>query len=137
MRAVLGYARTAYKTYVLDVAKEDRPLEERMLKMLRRQAKLASIEQRGCFFANTILETNQRHPFQPELKHFYQDWLDGMSSMLEERFDPAEAKERAYRYFIDYEGSMLLHQLDSDPGHMMRLEQRVIEQLDKPVQVTF
>jgi len=47
MRAVLGYARTAYKTYVLDVAKEDRPLEERMLKMLRRQAKLASIEQRG------------------------------------------------------------------------------------------
>jgi len=60
-----------------------------------------------------------------------------MSKMLEERFSPAEAKERAYRYFIDYEGSMLLHQLDSDPAHMMRLEQRVIEQLNQPVQVTF
>lgn len=137
MRAVLGYARQAYQSYVLDVAKEDLPLEDRLLKMLKRQAKLASIEQRGCFFANTILETNQSQPFQLELKHFFQDWLDAMTTMLSEKFPAAEAKERAYRYFIDYEGSMLLFQLDRDLKHWERLENRVLEQLNKSVNVTF
>lgn len=136
MRAVLAYARDGYQSYVLDVAKEDLPLEDRILKILRRQAKLASIEQRGCFFANTVLETNQERPFLIELKHFYQDWLVAMTTLLSERFPADEAKERAYRYFIDYEGSLLMYQLDRDPSHLKRLEIRVLEQLERPVNIT-
>ncbi len=136
MRAVLGFARESYQAYVLDVAKEEKPLEDRLLKMMRRQAKLASIDQRGCFFANTILETNQERPFQTELKFFLQDWLDAMTEMLTERFPADEARERAYRYFIDYEGSMLLFQLDRDPSHWERLKSRVLEQLELPVKIT-
>ncbi len=133
MRAVLGYARRGYQTYVLDVALEDTPLEERIAKMLRRQLKLGRIEQRGCFFANTILETGQDGTFKPELKHFYDDWMQAMIDLLSERFSTEEAAERAYRYFIDYEGSMMLYKMDGDDEHLQRCAIRCLEMLNIPI----
>ena len=133
MRAVLGYARQAYQGYVLDVAKEDLPLEDRMLKMLHRQLKLNRLEQRGCFFANTILETGQEGTFQIELSHFYHDWMKAMTAMLLERFPEEEAKERSYRYFIDYEGSVMLYKLDGNREHLTRCSERCLEMLNTPI----
>ncbi|MEL6142437.1 MAG: TetR/AcrR family transcriptional regulator [Bacteroidota bacterium] len=135
MRAVLNYAREAYQGYVLDVIWEDLPLEQRLEKMLRRQLKLGRIEQRGCFFANMILETGQDGEFTPQLKHFYQDWLDALTALLTERFPPEEARERAYRYFIDYEGSIMLYKLDGSEDHLQKCIVRNLEMLSTPIKL--
>ena len=132
MQATLAHAREAYQTYILDVAKEDLPLEQRLEKMMRRQFRLCRIEQRGCFFANMILETAQVGNFNPQLSDFYKDWIAATGSMLTEKFPEDEAKERAYQYFIDYQGSVLLYKLEQDDTHLQRCVNRAISMLDTP-----
>ncbi|MEM9834942.1 MAG: TetR/AcrR family transcriptional regulator [Bacteroidota bacterium] len=135
MKAVLLHAREAYGAYILSVTQEELPLEQRLEKMLRRQFRLVRIEQRGCFYANMILETAQSGVFNPQLSDFYLDWMTAVTEMLREKFPPSEAKERAYRYFVDYEGSVLLYKLEKDDEHLQRCVQRAIKMLDTPLQI--
>lgn len=134
MKAVLEYARRSYYGYVLKIAEEqDKSLEERIQRMLDRQIKISTLHQRGCFFANTILETGQAGTFSLELKDFLADWMTAVQNMLRENFPPEEAKERAYRWFIDYEGSVMLYKLDGDIAHLNRLKQRCVASLHHPL----
>jgi len=136
MQAVLTYARQAYRSYVLDVVKEDLPFEQRLEKMFRRELRLVRIDQRGCFFANMILETSQQGTFNVQLKDFFNDWLRATTELLSERFPPTEAEERAYRYFIDYEGSVMLYKLPGDEEHLQRFIARSLAMLDTPLKLT-
>ena len=90
----------------------------------------------GCFFANTILETGVGGRFSEGLTQFHTRWKAALTTMLQERFGEAEADERTYRLFTDYQGSVILYKLYQDVGHLTKFRARAIQSLDVPIYPT-
>ena len=75
MESVLVFACTQFHAYVLSVAQDTSlPPEQRLEKLLRRQNRLAKQERRGCFFANTALETGRDDLFNRIIAQIFKDW---------------------------------------------------------------
>lgn len=133
MHAVIDYAAEWYRTRVLSLAQGEGSVAERLEAMLRRQFDLVQLNDGGgCFFANMILETGGG-VFADGLSRFHTDWNAAVTTLLAERFSAAEAGERAYRIFVDYEGSVMLFKLYGDTSHLERLITRSVSGLKTPL----
>lgn len=126
MRAVVEYAQEELRTYVFSVAQEDLPPEQRLEKLLRRQNRLAKHERRGCFFANTALETGRDGLFNELIKSTYEEWQKTVAGILAEMLPPEEAAETAYRLLLEYEGSVTMYKLTGDEQHLERFVTRAV-----------
>lgn len=137
MHAVIEYALDWYRRKVLAVAKEEGSVAMRLEIVLRRHFELVQYNDGGgCFFANMTLETGVDGLFSEGLRSFHTEWCAALETLLSERFPPAEAKERVYRFFVDYQGSVLLFKLYHDPSHLQRFIHRTLRSLDLPITVT-
>ncbi|MEM9930222.1 MAG: TetR/AcrR family transcriptional regulator [Bacteroidota bacterium] len=134
MRAVLDFAADWYQRKVLAKARGSGSVAERLEAVLRKQFTLVQYnENGGCFFGNTILETGVEGPFTEELQRFYRDWTEAITTLLSEQFPTTEARERAYRIFTDYQGSVVLFKLYQDTSHLERLIERSLTSLTIPI----
>jgi len=131
MRAVVEYAQEELRTYVFAVAQEDLPPEQRLEKLLRRQNRLAKYERRGCFFANTALETGREGLFNEQIQATYDEWQATVASILTEIIPPEEAAETAYRLLLEYEGSVTMYKLSGDEQHLERFVSRAVDLFGK------
>lgn len=133
MHAVIEFGAEWYRTRVLSIAKDEGTIAERLEAMLERQFQLVQLNDGGgCFFANMILETGGG-VFAEGLSRFHTDWNAAVTTLLAEQFSAAEAVERAYRIFVDYEGSVMLFKLYGDTSHLKRFISRTISGLDTPL----
>lgn len=131
MRAVVEYAQEELRTYVFAVAQEDLPPEQRLEKLLRRQNRLAKYERRGCFFANTALETGREGLFNEQVQATYDEWQATVAGILAEIMPPEEATETAYRLLLEYEGSVTMYKLSGDEQHLERFVSRAVDLFGK------
>ena len=131
MRAVVEYAQEELRTYVFAVAQEDLPPEQRIEKLLRRQNRLAKYERRGCFFANTALETGREGLFNDMIQATYDEWQTTVAGILREIMPPEEAEETAYRLLLEYEGSVTMYKLSGNEQHLERFVARAVELFGK------
>jgi len=131
MRAVVEYAQEELRTYVFAVAQEDLPPEQRLEKLLRRQNRLAKYERRGCFFANTALETGREGLFNEQVQATYDEWQATVAGILAEIMPPEEAAETAYRLLLEYEGSVTMYKLSGNEQHLERFVSRAVELFGK------
>ncbi len=131
MRAVVEYAQEELRTYVFAVAQEDLPPEQRLEKLLRRQNRLAKYERRGCFFANTALETGREGLFNAQIQATYDEWQATVAGILAEIMPPEEAAETAYRLLLEYEGSVTMYKLSGDEQHLERFVSRAVDLFGK------
>ena len=133
MHAVIEYAIEWYRTRVLSIARGEGTIAERLAAMLERQFQLVQLNDGGgCFFANMTLETGDG-PFAEGLTHFHREWNATVTTLLVEKFPAEEAEERAYRLFVDYEGSVMLFKLYKDTSHLTRFVSRAIAGLETPL----
>ena len=130
MKAVLQYAADTYESYVLSVAKEDLPIEQRLEKMLRRENRLAKIEGRGCFFGNTVVETSQQRVFNEQLQEFFELWKEALETLFQEVMSKEDAVKLAYLILIEYQGSVVLYKLSQEEEHLEKFVQRSLERLE-------
>lgn len=126
MRAVVEYAQEELRNYVLSVAQEDLPPEQRLEKLLRRQNRLAKYERRGCFFANTALETGREGLFNEQIKATYDEWQAAVVQILSAVLPQAVATETAYRLLLEYEGSITMYKLSGDEQHLEKFVERAV-----------
>ncbi len=130
MKAVIDYAITWYREKVLSVITLDDTLEVRLELLLRRHFDLCQLNGgSGCFFANTILEMGVEGRFTEQLLVFHEAWEAAVTTLFTERFPPEEARQRAYRLFADYQGSVVLFKLYQDPVHLERLVVRTLDSI--------
>ena len=127
MQAVLEYAREQFHTYVLSVAQEDLPPEQRLEKLLRRQNRLAKYERRGCFFANMALETGRDEHFNPLITELFEAWQQTVASLFERVTAPENARQAAYRLLLEYEGAVTMYKLSNDTAHLEGIVQRAVQ----------
>lgn len=134
MHAVIDYALDWYRRKILAVAEEEGSVVLRLEIILRRHFELVQYNDgAGCFFANMTLETGVDGDFSEALRRFHQEWCAAIEALLAERFPAAEARERAYRIFVDYQGSVLLFKLYREPSHLQRFTYRTLHGLDLPL----
>lgn len=134
MRAVLDFAHGYYEQRVLSVVDGAGTMAARLRRIMEKQFDLVQLNDGGgCFFANMILEKGEDGAFAEGLQRFHQLWQAAVERLLAERFSAAEAEERAYRIFVDYEGSVMLYKLYRDTSHLTRLIDRTIAGLDTPI----
>ena len=133
MEAVIDFARDWYAEHVLNPLREPLPLEDQLRTFLNAHVQLCQLDRRGCFFANTILETGADHMFSTQLGQFTTQWQSAVAERLSERFPHEEARERAYRLFIEYEGSVVLYKMLGDVSHLERFVERAISGLHHPL----
>lgn len=133
MVAVIQYAKDWYTLKVTALLQQPLPLEERLRQFLEKHRQLCEIDGAGCFFANTVLETGARGEFSALVGDFHAEWISATAHLLEEKFSEEEARERAYRLFIDYEGSVILFKLYQESSHLDRFVERAIESLQLPI----
>lgn len=131
MRAVLDFAAQRYETYVLAVAEEGLPLEQRLEKILRRQNRLATIEDRGCFFGNTIVETSQEGLFNDQVSRFITLWQQTLRRLLLEVLTPKQAEELAYLTLVEYQGAVTLYKISRDKSHLESYVHRALDRLKR------
>lgn len=129
MRAVMDFAEKRYQAYVLDVAGEDLPIEQRLEKMLRRQNRLAKIDGRGCFFGNTVVETSQEGTFNEQITQFFTRWRETLQRLLSEVMPADAAAECAYLILIEYQGAVTLYKLSRDAAHLEGMVHRALDRL--------
>lgn len=141
MIEVIQWARVNFRAYVLSAfAKTGNDpngnawtLETRFAEALRRQFRLVRRENAGCFFANSMLEVGTDPAFSHQLEGFFADWTDATEVCLRERFRPEEAKERTYRLWTDYQGSVMLFKTTGDRSHLDRYRDRSIASFGHPI----
>ena len=142
MTAVVAWARERFRGYVLaafaktGVRDDGTPwtLEARFAEALRRMFRLVRRDDAGCFFGNAILETCPGGAFAEGLRGFVDDFLAAMTAALAERYDRAEARERAYRLLADYQGSVLLFKASGgDRAHLARFRERALASRTLPL----
>ncbi|MBK7935660.1 MAG: TetR/AcrR family transcriptional regulator [Lewinellaceae bacterium] len=126
MRSVVEFARDELRQYVFAVAAEDLPPEQRLEKLLRRQNRLAKYERRGCFFANTALETGREGLFNELIKTTFEEWQKTVAGILAAIMPPEKAAETAYRMLLEYEGSVTMYKLTGDEQHLERFVARAV-----------
>ena len=129
MKAVLEFAMDFFRSYILAVAKEPLPLEQRLEKMLRRQNRLAKIDQRGCFFTNVIMEMGQEGIYNQELLDFYTEWRAVFSAMFATVMPEQEAQDLVYIMLLQYEGSITMYKLSGDETHLEDFVHRYVHTL--------
>lgn len=129
MRAVLEFAMEFFRDYVLAVAQEELPLEQRLEKMLRRQNRLAKIDQRGCFFTNVIMEMGQEGLYNAQLMAFYDEWRAAFTDLLTEVMPTQAAHDQAYIMLLQYEGSITMYKLSGDEQHLEAFVNRYVNSL--------
>ncbi len=127
MQAVLEFASQKFRDYVLSVATEDLPPEQRLEKLLRRQNRLAKIDRQGCFFANTALETGRDGPFNAFLVKIFAEWESAVGAIYMEQLPENEAKKAAYRLLLEYEGAVIFYKLTSDTQHLENIVKSAVE----------
>lgn len=118
MKAVLEFAMEFFRSYVLAVADEPVPVEQRLEKMLRRQNRLAKIDQRGCFFTNVIMEMGQEGIYNDKLLAFYTEWRAVFTRLFATVMPAQEAEDQAYIMLLQYEGSITMYKLSGDEKHL-------------------
>ncbi len=131
MRSVVEYAREELRKYVFSVAGEDLPPEQRLEKLLRRQNRLAKYERRGCFFANTALETGCDGLFNELIQTTFDEWQKNVADILTAVMPPEKAAETAYRLLLEYEGSVTMYKLTGDEQHLEGFVARAVAQFEK------
>lgn len=128
MHAVLVFSMDFFRSYVLAVADEEPlPLEQRLEKMLRRQNRLAKIDQRGCFFTNVIMEMGQEGIHNELLMAFYDEWKQTFARLLGSVLPEEKAKEQAYLMLLQYEGAITLYKLTGDEMHLESFVDRYVQ----------
>ncbi len=133
MEAVIAFARTYYTVRVLSELHGDAPLPERLRRFLDHHVRLCQLDRRGCFFANTILETGADRLFSAQLEQFHIDWIAAVRDALLPHYPAAEAAERAYRLFTDYEGSVVIYKIRGKADHLHRFVDRAVTSLVHPI----
>ena len=126
MRSVVEYAQEELRKYVFSVAGEDLPPEQRLEKLLRRQNRLAKYERRGCFFANTALETGREGLFNEQIQTTFDEWQTTVAGLLATIMPPEKAAETAYQMLLEYEGSVTMYKLTGDEQHLERFVARAV-----------
>ncbi|WP_367392346.1 TetR/AcrR family transcriptional regulator [Lewinella sp. LCG006] len=128
MHEVLEFSMDFFRSYVLAVADEEPlPLEQRLEKMLRRQNRLAKIDQRGCFFTNVIMEMGQEGIHNELLMAFYDEWKQTFARLLGNVLPEEKAKEQAYLMLLQYEGAITLYKLTGDEMHLESFVDRYVQ----------
>lgn len=131
MHEVIQFAVDELREYVFNVATEDLPAEQRIEKFLRRQNRLAKIEHRGCFFANTVLETGCDGTFNRAIQEAFEEWQEIMATIFSEYFSEEESAELAYRLLLEYEGAVAMYKLTGDEMHLEKLVARAVRTFGK------
>jgi TetR/AcrR family transcriptional repressor of nem operon len=126
MRAVLDFAKAYFIEYVVAVAKEDLPSEQRLEKLLRRQNRLAKIDRRGCFFANTALETGREDLFREVITDSFNKWEIAVSEILAPIMPLEAAKVKAHRMLLEYEGAVMFYKFTGDESHLENFVKQTI-----------
>lgn len=127
MRSVIDYAFDQFMEYVLSVANEPLPMEQRLEKLLRRQNRLAKRERNGCFFGNTALELGRNAQFNQRLGELFLTWQDVVSGIFKTVMPEDEARETAYRLLLEYQGAVVLYKISGDEQHLERLVHRALQ----------
>ncbi len=127
MQEVIEFARGEIKNYVFSVAAEDLPPEQRLEKFLRRQNRLAKIDRRGCFFANTALETGREGIFNKAIEATFEEWQTLVAALFSEIFPENMAREKAYQLLLEYEGAVTFYKLTGDEQHLEKLVGRAVQ----------
>lgn len=127
MQEVLQYAGDWWRNAVLGVAQEDLPTVQRIEKLLRRHNRLVKNERRGCFFANTVLETGRDGPFNAFIKTIFDQWQQVLGNLYAEVMPAAEADRLAYRLMLEHEGAILLYKLTDDTAHLDDFVRRAVD----------
>jgi len=141
MIEVIQWARVNFKAYVLaafakkgvDPSGKAWTLESRFAEAFRRQVRLVRRDNAGCFFANSMLEVGTDPAFSKQLMGFFIDWTAAVEELLKERFSEAESKERTYRLWTDYEGSVMLFKTTGDRSHLDRYRERSLYSFSHPI----
>ena len=141
MIEVIQWARVNFKGYVLsafaktgiDKAGNPWTLESRFAEAFRRQVRLVRRENAGCFFANSMLEVGTDPAFSKDLEGFFTDWTGAVETLLQERFSIAESKERTYRLWTDYQGSVMIFKTTGDKSHLDRYRDRSLASFAHPI----
>ena len=124
MHAVMDFAQNSFRDYVLSVAGEDLPPGQRLEKLLRRQNRLAKHERRGCFFANTALETGREGLFNRYVEEAFDEWQAAVANILSAVMPPEKARDTAYRLLLEYEGAVTLYKLTGNEQHLEQMVAR-------------
>ncbi|WP_420459683.1 TetR/AcrR family transcriptional regulator [Neolewinella sp.] len=133
MRQVIDFAQVYYAERVLSELEGEQPFADRLRRFLDHHVQLCQLDRRGCFFANTILETSADGLFNDRLGQFHAHWIGAVRAALLPHYPTAEAAERAYRLFADYEGSVVIYKLHGDAEHLHRFVNRSIAGLRLPI----
>ncbi|NJC27353.1 TetR/AcrR family transcriptional regulator [Neolewinella antarctica] len=134
MSAVIEFAIDWYARRVLVLLEGEGTVEERLSAFMSAHFRFCQMNGgSGCFFANSILETGITGEFAEGLIQFHTAWKAAVEKLLTERFAPAEATERTYRLFAEYQGSVILFKLYQDASHLERFRVRALNALKLPI----
>ena len=128
MQEVLKYADSLLEEYICKIAYNDAyPPKARLEKMLARQYHYFLDIAGGCIFGNTILETaNSDNNFKPLIRTTFNKWAKAYTYVLKEHYSMEQAEELAYAILQDFQGGMILYQLQGNTKYIESAKSRAL-----------
>ena len=104
--------------------------QEKLEEMGRKIFKAFTVEEGGCFFANTILETIQvEETFKAAILEFFELWRAAFLHIFEQHHCSEDAAKITQQIMSDIEGSIIFMQLYQDSELLHQAIQRGLEHL--------
>lgn len=120
-----------FEDWVFSIAyQNDLSSQEKLELMGKKIFKAFTVEEGGCFFANTILETMQvEDTFKEVVLEFFERWRASFLHIFQAHHSPEKAADITQQIMADIEGSIMFMQLYDNSQLLHQAIQRAIKQL--------
>lgn len=126
MTQVLELTYQYFKQKVFSVAyRDDLPPTER-LELLKRKINVLNKTESGCIFGNAALENSHLDsPFLKVVRVFFTEFIAALSYIYGQKYDEAEAHDRATQSLQQLEGAVMMMKLFKDRSYLLNALARI------------
>lgn len=126
MQEVLVYVIDQFKQKIFSIPNDSNlTTAEKLDKIIQKLKRFYLQSQGGCLMANTALESaGKNYQFVELLKEFFQGFIDVLSKIYGEKYDPATAQSYAEQAVQDVEGGIILMRLFQDQSYFLKALER-------------
>ena len=132
LKAVINHVHEYYKSEIFIHAYDKQLGAKQKLQLLANIAENQFFAtDSGCLMGNLALETAGNMPeFSKMVQLFFQDWIDAMSHIFQEKYDLPKAEALAKNCVAQIEGSVMMMRLFNDISFLKQTHQDIIQLID-------
>jgi AcrR family transcriptional regulator len=130
--AILSRVQSGVGGYIIGLAHDEQRTAAERLRAMMDATRDYFLQTRGCLMAILGLESAETPmEFTSGIQTFFREWAGALAHVLQDRYDPEEAQNRAEDAVVWVEGALLWLRICGDEGPLLRACEQTAQLLEQ------